>query len=84
MQVVQQQVDNSYKLLGIVLVHDAQAIDLHRQMNKHFTLSKPIEALYNAVPEQVAFMALILSNILLNDHQACCCSPGKTRGQLGS
>lgn len=55
-QRVQQQVDNSYKLLGIVLVHDVQAVDLRRQMNKDFTLSKPTEALYSAVRKQVPFI----------------------------
>ena len=55
-QRVQQQIDNSYKLLGIVLVHDVQAVDLRRQMNKNFTLSEPTKALYTAVRKQVPFI----------------------------
>jgi len=53
---VQQQIDNSYQLLGILLVHDAQAVDLRKQRNNGFAMSAPTEALYNAVRKKVAFM----------------------------
>lgn len=53
---VQQQIDNSYQLLGILLVHDAQAVDLRKQRNNGFAMSAPTEALYNSVRKKVAFM----------------------------
>src|SRR5471032_693204 len=53
---LQQQIDNSYQLLGILLVHDAQAIDLRKQKNNGFTMSAPTTALYDAVRKQVKFM----------------------------
>jgi len=53
---VQQQIDNSYQLLGILLVHDAQAVDLRKQRNNGFAMSAPTEALYNAVRKNVPFM----------------------------
>lgn len=53
---VQQQVNNSYQLLPIVLVHDAQTVDLRRKLNKNFVLSKSTENLYNAIRKQVPFM----------------------------
>lgn len=53
---VQQQVDNGYQLLGILLVHDAQAVDLRQQRHNGFTLSAPTAALYTAVRKQVPFI----------------------------
>ncbi|CAI0846467.1 histidine ammonia-lyase [Serratia proteamaculans] len=53
---VQQQVDNAYQLLGILLVHDAQAVDLRQQRHNGFTLSAPTAALYAAVRKQVPFI----------------------------
>lgn len=55
-QRLQQQIDNSYQLLGILLVHDAQAIDLRKQKNNGFTMSPPTSALYDALRRQVKFM----------------------------
>ncbi|STV77744.1 histidine ammonia-lyase [Klebsiella variicola] len=55
-QRLQQQIDNSYQLLGILLVHDAQAIDLRKQKNNGFTLSAPTGALYDALRRKVKFM----------------------------
>lgn len=48
-------IDNSYELLGIVLVHDAQAIDLRKQ-GQGFVLAPKTEGLYDALRKQVAFM----------------------------
>ena len=53
---VQQQIDNSYRILGIVLVHDAQAVDLRLQQKRGFILSPPTRALYGAVRQKVPFM----------------------------
>ncbi|MFN1141933.1 histidine ammonia-lyase [Serratia quinivorans] len=53
---VQQQVDNAYQLLGILLVHDAQAVDLRQQRHNGFTLSAPTAALYTAVRQRVPFI----------------------------
>jgi histidine ammonia-lyase len=53
---VQQQVDNAYQLLGILLVHDAQAVDLRQQRHNGFTLSAPTAALYAAVRQRVPFI----------------------------
>lgn len=55
-QRLQQQIDNSYQLLGILLVHDAQAIDLSKQKNNGFRMSPPTGALYDALRRQVKFM----------------------------
>ncbi|WP_241721770.1 histidine ammonia-lyase [Raoultella sp. HC6] len=55
-QRLQQQIDNSYQLLGILLVHDAQAIDLRKQKNNGFRMSPPTGALYDALRRQVKFM----------------------------
>ncbi|MNV98854.1 histidine ammonia-lyase [compost metagenome] len=48
--------DNGYQLLGILLVHDAQAVDLRQQRHNGFTLSAPTAALYTAVRKQVPFI----------------------------
>ncbi|EGC1291252.1 aromatic amino acid lyase [Salmonella enterica] len=53
---LQQQIDNSYQLLGILLVHNAQALDLRKQKNNGFAMSAPTSALYDAVRKQVKFM----------------------------
>jgi histidine ammonia-lyase len=53
---VQQQVDNAYQLLGILLVHDAQAVSLRQQRHNGFTLSAPTAALYAAVRQRVPFI----------------------------
>ena len=53
---LQKQIDNSYVILGILLVHDTQAIDLRKEKNKNFKLSKKTEGLYQKVREQIKFM----------------------------
>lgn len=55
---VQQQVDNAYQLLGILLVHDAQAVDLRQQRHNGFTLSAPTAKLYAAIRQQVPFIEI--------------------------
>ncbi|MFK3707385.1 histidine ammonia-lyase [Klebsiella sp. NPDC088457] len=55
-QRLQRQIDNSYQLLGILLVHDAQAIDLRKQKKNGFTMSQPTSVLYDALRRQVKFM----------------------------
>ncbi|MGY2237723.1 HAL/PAL/TAL family ammonia-lyase [Pseudomonas gingeri] len=54
---LQQQIDNSYQLLGIVLVHDAQAIDLRKQGGNGFVLAPKTAGLYDALRRKVTFMA---------------------------
>lgn len=53
---LQEQIANSYELLSIVLVHDAQAIDLRKNSGKSFTLAPKTAGLYEALRKQVAFM----------------------------
>lgn len=53
---LQQQIDNSYMLLAILLVHDAQAIDLRKQKTADFTLSTASQPLYQAIRQQIPFM----------------------------
>ncbi|KQP35784.1 histidine ammonia-lyase [Pseudorhodoferax sp. Leaf274] len=53
---VQRQIDNSFALLGIELIHAAQAIDLRKQQQPGFTLSPPTAELYGALRKQVAFL----------------------------
>lgn len=53
---LQQMIDNSYLLLGIVLVHNAQAIDLRKQGGHGFVLAPKTAGLYEALRKQVAFM----------------------------
>lgn len=55
---LQKQTDNSYDLLGILLVHQTQAIDLRKQKNNAFKLSPQTEALYNLVRGSVTFMEI--------------------------
>ncbi|CAI1505890.1 Histidine ammonia-lyase [Serratia quinivorans] len=55
---VQQQVDNAYQLLGILLVHDAQAVSLRQQRHNGFTLSAPTAALYTALRQRVPFIEI--------------------------
>ncbi|MGO2438316.1 MAG: HAL/PAL/TAL family ammonia-lyase [Serratia proteamaculans] len=55
---VQQQVDNAYQLLGILLVHDAQAVSLRQQRHNGFTLSAPTAKLYAAIRQQVPFIEI--------------------------
>jgi histidine ammonia-lyase len=53
---VQQQIDNSFTLLGIELIHAGQAIDLRRQQQPDFTLSPATAGLYTALRGKVAFL----------------------------
>ncbi|TKC92509.1 aromatic amino acid lyase [Trinickia terrae] len=53
---VQRQIDNSYALLGIELIHAAQAVDLRKQQQADFTLSPAAQELYSALRRQVAFL----------------------------
>ncbi|MFK4445843.1 histidine ammonia-lyase [Caballeronia udeis] len=53
---VQQQIDNSFTLLGIELIHASQAIDLRKQQQPDFTLSPATAGLYTALRGKVAFL----------------------------
>ncbi|WP_323121223.1 HAL/PAL/TAL family ammonia-lyase [Burkholderia alba] len=53
---VQQQIDNSYALLGIELIQAAQAIDLRRRKQADFALAPATAPLYHALRGQVAFL----------------------------
>lgn len=53
---VQQQIDNSFTLLGIELIHAGQAVDLRRQQQPDFTLSPATMSLYTALRGKVAFL----------------------------
>jgi histidine ammonia-lyase len=53
---VQKQIDNSYALLGVELIHGAQAIDLRRAKQKEFTLAPATAKLHDAVRRKVAFL----------------------------
>lgn len=55
-QRLQKQIDNSYTLLGIELIHAAQAIDLRQQAQPGFTLSPATKKLYTALRQKVKFM----------------------------
>ena len=55
-QRVRRQIENSFVLLGIELIHAAQAIDIRRQTNPHLKLSKETDALYHALRGQVTMM----------------------------
>jgi histidine ammonia-lyase len=55
-QRVRQQIDNSFLLLGIELLHAAQAIDLHRKENPHLKLSRATENIYIAIRKQIAML----------------------------
>ena len=53
---LRQQIDYGYQLLGIEMIHAAQAIDLRQQKQKGFTLSTPTQNLYDALRQQVKFL----------------------------
>lgn len=53
---VQQQIDNSFTLLGIEPIHAGQAIDLRRQQQPDFTLSPATAGLYTSLRDKVAFL----------------------------
>ena len=53
---VQQQIDNSFTLLGIELIHAGEAIDLRRQQQPDFRLSPATAGLYAALRGKVAFL----------------------------
>lgn len=53
---VQKQIDNSYALLGVELIHSAQAIELRRAKQKEFTLAPATVKLYDAVRRKAAFL----------------------------
>ncbi|NPT53590.1 HAL/PAL/TAL family ammonia-lyase [Paraburkholderia elongata] len=53
---VQQQIDNSFTLLGIELIHAGQAVDLRKQQQPDFTLSPATAGLYTALRGKVAFL----------------------------
>lgn len=55
-QRVRKQVDNSYALLGIELIHAAQAADLRRRKNPDFVLSPATQALFDALRKRVLFL----------------------------
>lgn len=55
-QRVRRQIDNSFLLLGIELVHAAQAIDLRKQTNPRLKMSATTAAIYRAVREQITMM----------------------------
>ena len=46
---VQQQIDNSFTLLGVALIHAGHAIDSRRQQQPDFTLSPATAGLYTAL-----------------------------------
>ena len=51
---VQKQIDNSYALLGIELIHAAQAVDLRQSKQADFTLAPATSSLYHALRQKVA------------------------------
>jgi histidine ammonia-lyase len=55
-QRVRKQVDNSYALLGIELIHAAQAAELRRRKNPDFVLSPATQALFDALRKRVLFL----------------------------
>jgi histidine ammonia-lyase len=55
-QRVRRQIENSFILLGIELIHAAQAIDLRKQVNPRLRLSGATEALYQALRKQIAML----------------------------
>lgn len=56
MQKFQQQIDNFYYILGMELMHAAQAIDLRMQQNPNLKLSKATKKLYEDYRGIVKFM----------------------------
>lgn len=55
-QNLRQQIQTGYQLLGVELVHAAQAIDLRRAGDPDFRLSPATAGLYEALRRQVAFL----------------------------
>lgn len=55
-QRVRRQIENAYMLLGIELIHAAQAADLRRGQDPSFTLSPPTRQLFDALRQRVAFL----------------------------
>jgi len=55
-QRVREQVNNSYMLLGIELLHAAQAAELRQRKDSHFNLSPATRALFDALRQHVAFL----------------------------
>lgn len=55
-QNLRQQIQTGYQLLGVELVHAAQAIDLRRARDPNFRLSPATAALFDALRKQVAFL----------------------------
>lgn len=53
-----QQIDNFYEILGIELIHAAQAIDLRKQQNPHLKLSQTTQKLYDEYRKVVKFMQI--------------------------
>ncbi|MGU3626022.1 HAL/PAL/TAL family ammonia-lyase [Comamonas sp. C24C] len=51
-----QQIQTGYQLLGVELVHAAQAIDLRRTKDPNFRLSPATAELFDALRNQVAFL----------------------------
>lgn len=55
-QRVRKQIDNSYALLGIELIHAAQAAELRHRKDPAFTLSPATQALFDGLRKRVAFL----------------------------
>lgn len=55
-QKFQKQLDNYYEILGMELLHAAQAIDLHLQKNPNLKLSKATKSLYESYRKVVRFL----------------------------
>lgn len=53
---VQKQIDNTYALLGIELIHAAQAIDLRKRKQADFTLAPATANLYKSLRAKVAML----------------------------
>lgn len=53
---VRKQIANSYALLGIELIHAAQAAELRQRKNPDFTLSPATKVLFDALRKQVPFL----------------------------
>lgn len=55
-QKLQQQIDNFYNIVGMELMHAAQAIDLRKEKNPNLKLSKATEKIYSEYRKVVKFM----------------------------
>lgn len=55
-QRVRRQIDNGFRLLGIELMHAAQAIDLRRQQQARLALAPATEQLYQALRAQIPLL----------------------------